>query len=724
MPCVVSAAPAPSAALGDQDSIALQVIFTYSDSHTKRLENGSTIRYDSERSGVFEATLKRYQAYSGVDSFEFEGAAKGSVTVHDRMIYQTGGTVTREEFGSGPPTDSAANVHIDPERGVYSFTVSIGTDTQVTLQGPGAPAEPQQNNTGVSYESGDLPLPLTKDVIRGSARFDPPLGSNALGGNIVAEGRVMKQLDGAAQQTVQIHWQIGRPGPRPPLELVLSVDGYEGWLPEGPRPDSPRAPGNQARVVAKLKRKDGKPLERGATVVRFTLPESSTEPGVCLNFPLEAAADPKDHDLRFVTGGDAAPVGEGAQEAETAPGDWQQATAQVGAFDWGAYGKLSAVAYVPGYGEVLGVLEGTNERFVRLPKRSADSFIGDAWKKAHGVESLSDDDDAETSEGNQNHGDGYTLYEEYRGLFARGKHSRQNEEAQLDPKRKDLAVLLAKRARTATYTVGGVPATYQLQPIGAHFSTVRSGTHLLENAVSRAHVVLLDQDEAPESRRINQNSKYGNRGAQHGVLLYALAGTPDAAGGSDVGVALPLDRFNKTPQKADLVAIDFASVAGGYDAQKQANDAAGLPMPFTAEQEASNTVAHELAHACGVSHHGDRESGSPLTQFEAEHVPPKYVIKGVDGSPVTQRPFTLHGTIAGDESRASGDLSCIMAYPNYYAWRLKPVRGVGYVWQALMPGPMGTTLCTGRDSAVPNATFGPAAPGRGNCRAKVRFKDY
>jgi hypothetical protein len=47
----------------------------------------------------------------------------------------------------------------------------------------------------------------------------------------------------------------------------------------------------------------------------------------------------------------------------------------------------------------------------------------------------------------------------------------------------------------------------------------------------------------------------------------------------------------------------------------------------------------------------------------------------------------------------------------------------GYVWKALPPQRMGTTLCTARDSQPPNALFGPADSGRGNCRAKIKIKD-
>jgi hypothetical protein len=100
-----------------------------------------------------------------------------------------------------------------------------------------------------------------------------------------------------------------------------------------------------------------------------------------------------------------------------------------------------------------------------------------------------------------------------------------------------------------------------------------------------------------------------------------------------------------------------------------------------------------------------------------------HTMKNPDGTEMTKDYFELKGQIAGDDSRSSGDLNCIMCYPNYYAWRLSSIRGKGYVWRAMVPLPMGTTLCIARDGNPPNAHFGPANASRGNCRAKIKIKD-
>ena len=707
--------------LRSRDQIAVQVIFTYGDAYTKTLPNGSTIQFESNRSGAFDATLDRYRAYQGVDSFKLDSAGSGNISVGDSMVYRTGGqAVIRREEGSGLPEDCQMTVHIDPKRGVYSMIFEIETKTNVTLTGPGTAPTHTPSVAGLSYRTGDLPLPAGDDVIRGHAVFEPPMGGGHLGTNIVPQGRILKQQANAGLNPVHIRWQLGRPGPKPPLELVLSVANHAAWLPEGPMPGSGAGtPGNTAQITAKLRRKDGGALERGALNIRFQFSQNSAEPGACLNFPIDAKPDPKDFDLRFIKGGDAAPTAPDGQTAETPMGDWRQATATLGAFDWGAYGSIIATAYVPDYGDVLATVEGSGQNSLLMPKRGVGSNIGDAWKAQHGVGDLADTDDPEKSAGNRNDGDGFTLYEEYRGLVARGKHSRKDADALLDPKRKDLVVLLAKQGRTATYGQGPSAQTFNLQPVGSHLAAALAGGRLLAAAIGEAHVVNAFDEEAPATRRMNPNTGYGGHKPQHGVLLYAMQS--GAAG--DIGVTAPLERRDKTPVKTDFVAIDFDAIAQGYAAQSEVNRAGGRKTPYSLADELANTVAHELAHACGAAHHGDRENAGPTRLLDKTNVPPRYTVIGTDGVEIKTRDFELKGQIAGDESRSSGDLSCIMCYPNYYTWRLTSIRGQGYVWRAMTPLPMGTTLCTGRDGTPPNAHFGPAAASRGNCRAKIKIQD-
>ena len=703
-------APRP---LSRADEIGVEFVFSYEESYAKDLGSGTSFHFTSTRHGAVNAKLKRYRAYAGVDSFTYRGPAQGVVSVNDKIVWSSaGGDVTESESGAGEPSEAAVTVHFDTKRGVYSFGMDFKAPTKVVKTGPGTSTN-DPNTAGLSWSSPEFPLIANAPTVLGSTSFTVAPGSGSLGSNVVAMGRTMKHMDGQPLAEVKLNWLLERPGPKPEVELTFEVENYDTWLPEGPQPGQAQdAHGNHANVTAHLARKDGQPLERGALFMSFELKECSSEPGICINTPPEGeAASLKD--LRFIDGGDAQPKGEEKQRAQTPFGDWQTASALVGALDWGAYGVLEVKAYVPHTGEVVGRFVPTNEKLARLPKRKPDSYIGDAWKAQHGVEDLPDDDDLEQTQGNTHHGDGYSLYEEYRGVFALGKHSRTSEKAALLPKKKDLVVLLSNKSRPEhpgpkepVFLALGESALGQLE----------GGFALFESATQGARALPMKEEEAQASRMINVCQKSHHKEAQYGVLMLRA---PSA--GQDAGGCYPLELHPKSPKTADWVAFDLDGNAAMHEKLVEKCKNYGISVPFTAHEDLANTVAHELSHACGLDHHGDRETDGPTRKRE-ELVPADkfhlYDYKGVEllGD---QIPNPIDGSIAPDFSSASGDMACIMTYTNAYTWRL--TTGGGYFWHEVLPTAPGHTLCTGRDGNPLNVIYGQAAANGGNCRSKLNL---
>lgn len=711
----------PQRPLQSSDEVGVELVFSYEESHEKALGKDASMQFRSRRQGVVHAKLKRYRAYAGVDSFRYRGPGTGVLSIADEIVWRTGGgDVTERESGSGAPSEVTLTLHLDGPRNVYSFALDIDTPTEVVRTGPlGTTNDP--NAAGLSWSSPEFPLTRGVASLSDTTTFSPPLGSAQLGTNVVAMGRTFKSTDGVPLEPVRLNWLIERPGPKPEVELTYDIEDYGRWLPRGPRPsDGAGVHGNEARIVATLARKDGQPMERGALFVRFELAQSSREPGVCLNVPREWDGE-LTPDLAFVAGADAAPHGPDGEVAETPFGDWRTATAALGAFDWGAYGELEVRAYVPHIGEVLGTFAPTGERSARVPKRAADSLVGDEWKARHGVTDLADDDDSERTEGNPNDGDGFTLYEEYRGVFARGEHSRDRLKSALVPRKKDLVALIGQEPRAATHPTTGDLLTFT--PLGAtEVGQLDGGFQLFESATLGARIVAMEEREAHPTREINVNGLSHKAGPQFGVLLLrAPASAPSVDGALEVGGAYPLDRYPKTPETTDWIVYDFEGLAAGFAGQSSASAAAGVPMPYTLAEEVANTVAHELVHACGVNHHGDVETRGP-TRRPKELPAGTYRVLGHDGVELApdEVPDVIQGSIAPSFSRACGDPRCIMAYNNAYSWRL--TSGGGYTWRAVLPGPMGSTLCTGKDGDPPNELFGPASPLGGNCRQKFKVR--
>ncbi len=714
------APPGSAPQLRESSRVPGEVRFTFHDEVRQPLGEG-TIHFRSDRSGSAWAELRRYRAYAGVDSFEWKRPAQGLIRIDDRIVTSVGGgEVVQSEQGTGLPQDCHIGLHIDPAARTYSFTFDIATKTRTELRGPLGDPDVGESQGGFSYASPDLPLPSDGALLEGEARFQVENADGRLGTHLVEIGKTLRAQAGQAMPTVQVRWRFGRPAPMPPLELVLRAENHKRWLPEGPLPPAAEGTaGNRIALIAELRSKDGSALPRGAVAMRFELFGVSTEPGYALNYPPEATADANAFDLGFVEGGDAAPLAPRAQTATTPIGDWRAARALVGAFDWGAYGAVRAKAYVAHHGELTAVIEGSEERELRLPRRAASSFVADAWKQSFGVADRADDDDAERTSGNAHDGDGLTLYEEYRGLFGRGRHSRHDALCGLDPRRKDLIVLVGER--------GGDVDGAALRPLEPRLADARRAFALFESASRGIRIAELLQSDVLENRCLNANHRSAHRGLQHGVLLFDSGPMPDggeASEGSTVGGAYPLELQRKTPAKTRFVAIACAEIEDGYRLQSEAAALAKETLPYTAAEELASTFAHELAHACGVNHHGNREGLGPYTTLGPEHTPPRYRAFDVDGVELLQRPLVLGGAIGSPQSRASGDPTCILCYNNLFQWVVTAERGVGYRWRALRPGKPGTTFCTAKDGAVPNAAFGEAGSAGGNCLSKLRVRDW
>lgn len=270
------------------------------------------------------------------------------------------------------------------------------------------------------------------------------------------------------------------------------------------------------------------------------------------------------------------------------------------AFDWGAYGELSAVGDLTD-GRILDAkVEGMRPdevvELLRLPKRDGDSHIGGKWKKDMEAASVSDGDDSEQTTGNTHDGDGLSAYEEYRGLIARGKHTRDHSPGRdghkpLSPRRKDLIV---------HNTIGGKYA-----------GAAGAGLDLFEKA-AEIHVVEVDDGEMPDSRQVNVNRRTASAGAQYGLRLANEASQSASTAGRSTSIDFKRgqERVGPSPKYRAKLAVDIAQSKGLYTAQAELAAKGGVKMPYTAENDIAATIAHEMGHGVGTREHGPRPGAS------------------------------------------------------------------------------------------------------------------
>jgi len=181
-----------------------------------------------------------------------------------------------------------------------------------------------------------------------------------------------------------------------------------------------------------------------ASIINCTL-NSSQEPGICNN--KLRAEEQFQWDLQFLNPQNDFNVTSSSNEPyKNDKATTKQATTHakltVKCYDFGAYGTLTATAYIPNVGMRSARVKGNPGKFVvEIPIDDNNNFIADQWEREQGIKDLAllptaDNEIIPPPDGSGIQvGDGISLYEEYRGFLMEGlEHKR------LNPVKKDVFV--------------------------------------------------------------------------------------------------------------------------------------------------------------------------------------------------------------------------------------------------------------------------------------------
>ncbi|HUT60026.1 MAG TPA: hypothetical protein VNA25_19445 [Phycisphaerae bacterium] len=483
--------------------------------------------------------------------------------------------------------------------------------------------------------------------------------------------------------TVTITWNLSMPEE---LILIVRPQGYDAWRPE-PGPDE-NSPGPRLLPVGfELFGKGKSAPKRKVDHFELELRDTSREPGIALNMPLVPAAV-SGPDLRIAA--ESVPPGDEGQAASVSSPDGRTGSAAIAAYDGGGWSTLVVTAVLDSGVRVQGHLEkpeGPSE--ILLPKREPGSKIARSWLVANG--NSADNADDEKTPGNAYDGDGFSVYEEYRGLVMKGQWRT------LDPRQKELLV--------------------EVEKTGGFAAAARTGFNLFERA-SRIKVLALDPGELAEDRVVNRNAGNAHLLSQHALRLEQ--GNLPAG---EAGENQPVVQKGKTPKDSQRVVIDAAQIHDHVIAQSAAASAAHVPMSYSEGDYLAETIAHEIAHGAGVDHHGP-SSDQPNRVVERQHT--NFRIFGFDGRLNLTRPFPIEGRVGSQGGESSGDLGCLMAYTDMYQWAYASEGGLN-IFRALPLLPLGNRFCTSAaGTGINAATPGPSFFGDatwGNCAAKLRVRD-
>jgi hypothetical protein len=460
------------------------------------------------------------------------------------------------------------------------------------------------------------------------------------------------------------------------LKLEVTADNYDDWRPEANRDGTP---GKTLKFTAKLVNADGSPCKAQVGEWDWSLEGTSREPGIALNYPIDAKD--KDYDLRLDAGATARhdDTFQWAERPNPTPSVLTD-TMEVQPYDWGGWSTLKVKAKLIDHRTIEGEFKTTKEKSILLPKRAKDSFIADVWKKGKHVGADSADDDGKPA-GDGTPGDGLTNYEEYRGFYEDGKH------IEGDPAVKDLFIL----NRVGALASSGIGLFQRISGIKAHGK--------------------LAGDELPADRVINKNHAAGPHAVdQHGLIIDldpAQHGFSIARGGPS------------TPKGISLVALC-------------------ADAPIWDSGELRSTVAHELMHGVNVYHHGETDKTVQWTLNAAGKLQEggqEITVQGEDGvdqsgmyifylHPPTPRPlYKRKGVACGQHS---GFDNCVMRYDDAQIYESKTVPGLRYVIEEIP----GFALCkttagfgVNLDGRHPQSRYFDAADKRGKCSSQILVND-
>ena len=374
------------------------------------------------------------------------------------------------------------------------------------------------------------------------------------------------------------------------LEVEVTIEGYAKWRPEGSI-EKPTQPGNSLVARATLKSKTGRVKDLPKVKrFKFELLDTSREPGVCLNWPL--GAKDQDFDLRLAaeSGGQLSDADQKLKIADPPKDDQERpyAEARIDSYDFGGRATLEVVCELEDGREIIGLMkgEGGGQDLVRIPKMTGPDWIAESWRKEKKVENLADDDDNEKVEGQKDNGDGFTLYEEYRGWVENGKH------IEGDPLKKDFFVLNLFKAK----------------------ADAQNGINLFE-ALSklRVHSKLRPSEMSETTRLMNGNHREApHNKAQHGVWVKQFASKSELG---DIGADTPMTEKGVAGRPGITKGI---GILARNDTDSIFNQPYNLPARDTIFAY-DRAIAHELLHSVGVEHHGHSDRGGKVNFF---FVPP------------------------------------------------------------------------------------------------------
>jgi hypothetical protein len=609
-----------------------------------------------------------FEATQWKGTFTLQGTGSGSLA--DGGTYSINETVTAGPFLSsgnipgiwGGPLNET--IHIDDMETHPDGTFTHVTDDETVTTGPigkaaGLPGAglrveaaactgfefdfDSSFNATITTQNGTVTTPQVFGFVGVQQSGSILLTSGAIQGPLPANGLL---LTGSASVSY-LSLVLGDPGtwtlswtlnPIFDVDLWVTIPTYQSWRPTGGQSETDTGLDNsgqpnllqiQALLVDKTTKQ---PVDFVPDNVNFSLVQFSSEPGVSMNWPVKNALSTPDltfdknqpKNAKFTI----SPDGTVADIAPTIPSNVLPTTIYLSPHDWGGWATLNVTATVGGLpieGHLVSPAPpgGSTITDILLPQRQPGSHIADVWKSAHNISlTTPDTDDSETDPGGKPGcvGDGFTLYEEYRGFMENRKH------IEGDPSSKDFFIVndIGADSEPGIFLFTGTTGLTVHKDLRDDEAQTSPRPELEVTGVSDTpQGIIINVENVAGRPRMNFNVNEAQlETPQYGVLLRTCSNvylpsrevpnTLDAIFSGDGGETIyqnqsttadPAHPDHAHPAIDDFICIQPPDSPGTINPTDTHN---GTITRTDAVRQYDIAVAHELSHSIGVSHHGDR----------------------------------------------------------------------------------------------------------------------
>ena len=311
------------------------------------------------------------------------------------------------------------------------------------------------------------------------------------------------------------------------------------------------------------------------------------------------------------------------------------------AMDFGAHGEVRAYISPACGGGWMQVPMEHGGSFAKYPTKDDDgNFMSDLEQNYRGLAALSDEDAEPKGDGP---GDGFTAFEEYRGfvvpLLTSCRSPLERKHVRTSPKQKTLFIHVSDPV--LSFTALAFADTSGLQVRGICPAEYVDDDTRIVNFTMHTFPGQLVIGEGLRGTTLTQAEP------QHGLHL-----VNQTIGGGVLGQSIAVDPAGSgigPPRHVKRVAIDLPAIRAAYGLSRQID----LTTVIT---------HHELGHAIGIGHHGDKNHVGPIALLTTPGCTVGMIEGTVDGQPAC----TATG-IALEGQQNSGNASCPMKYL-HWSW--------------------------------------------------------